>query len=243
MKKILFIVVFVFSNSVLAGILEDESLFARVMQPLGITESDMCAAVEKPLPYDDGLSVVVIPQRVDEEDDEGTSLFFHVLVIDNASLELRARFQERREFDAIGFDRVGIDTANYRLNDQTRAFGVRLHVKNSSSVNPYSSTSLSLFVLDKDKNALRRVLRGFEVSSSSAEWDGTCAGVFFSREGTLAMSRQKTRGFNDIIVKIRNTERVTRLGADGECVDKENRGAAPDMSLKFNGEEYMPEQP
>lgn len=132
------------------------------------------------------LAVPLIgPSDADDQTSEGD---LDVWVLDAASgAPLRQlRLASALDSDAIRFSALALDTARYRLDAATTAFGVRVSVSGSSGPNPFGQTSLRLFV--DDGRTLRMVLPPLVVAESHGEWDTRCAGDFSDLQRTLAVA-------------------------------------------------------
>lgn len=138
-----------------------------------------------------------------------------LVIIDPSTQSIVTTSRETGILDAGAINSYGItiDTANYRLDKNHVAFGIRTLWEGSSQPNPYSSTSLSLYSL-RD-NRLNIVLEGLTVQERVGDWDTRCAGNFQERYMTLAMQPSR-ENYADIVV--RETVGNTRsFGAEGSC--------------------------
>lgn len=97
----------------------------------------------------DKTLIAVMLQHQNSFDDEG-SADLELLVADSARERIAQRYRENDalQSDAIRITGIALDTAHYRLNENTTAFGVRVNSANNSRANPYGSTRLSLYALD-----------------------------------------------------------------------------------------------
>lgn len=138
-----------------------------------------------------------------------------LVIIDPSTQSIVATTLEKGILDAGAINSYGItiDIANYRLDQNHVAFGIRTSWKGSSQPNPYSSTSLSLYSLSD--NVLNNVLEGLTVQERMGDWDTRCAGSFQERHMTLAM-RQSRDNYADIVVRetVKNT---SSFGTEGSC--------------------------
>lgn len=138
-----------------------------------------------------------------------------LVIIDPSTQSIVGTTREKETLDAGAINSYGItiDTANYRLDKNNVAFGIRTLWEGSSQPNPYGSTSLSLYSLGD--NGLNNVLKGLTVQERVGEWDTHCGGSFQERHMTLAM-QQSRESYADIVV--RETVRNTRsFGAEANC--------------------------
>jgi len=200
--------------------------FEKVLEQLNLTDSVYLEKffVEKQLPYYKNVFAMIVPTVVlVENEDEwyyALELNSYILLVDSAG-NIMNRYYEPKAWtsDAFALESIEIDTSSYYLNDNTIAFGVRVRHEASSSAVPYTETTISLFIPRGD--SLVQVLRNFTIADQNGEWDLDCEGQFFSKEGILTMSKDKTNGFNDIIVNYKySTEIDTEI--DGDCISEEN---------------------
>lgn len=137
--------------------------------------------------------------------------------------------------DAIYNNGIKIDTANYRLNRDTLAFGIRTSWRGSSRANPYSSESLRLYITH-DKS-LVSVLSGLNVHEYSGEWDTRCAGEFTTRDMIMIMM-QSGRPYADLLIKEKTTKVLSREAAEG-CKDVLQRTEEKNHLLKYERGHYL----
>jgi hypothetical protein len=145
-----------------------------------------------------------------------------------------------REIDALTGDAIyntgiKIDTANYRLNRDTLAFGIRTSWRGSSQPNPYGSESLRLYIAYD--NSLVSVLSGLDVHEYSGEWDTRCAGEFTTREMTVIMM-QSARPYADLLIKEKITKVLSREGAEG-CKDVQQKAEVKKHLIKYEKGYYL----
>ncbi|VVO36397.1 hypothetical protein [Pseudomonas fluorescens] len=145
-----------------------------------------------------------------------------------------------REIDALKGDAIHntgieIDTASYRLNRDTLAFGIRTSWRGSSQPNPYSSESLRLYIAH-DKS-LVSVLSGLNVHEYSGEWDTRCAGEFTTRDMIMIMM-QSGRPYADLLIKEKTTKVLSREAAEG-CKDVLQKTEEKKYVLKYERGRYL----
>ena len=98
------------------------------------------------------------------------------------------------------------------------AFGMIENYTGSSRAYPFSESIISLFIPSED--SLVQVLENFKIANYNGEWDTNCEGEFLRKEGILTVSKDKTNGFNDIVVNYKYTTQTSTI-IDDDCVDKE----------------------
>ncbi|WP_378172003.1 hypothetical protein [Aquimarina sp. SS2-1] len=197
---------------------------AKILEQLGVKPVQVYEefVVQKVLPYDTASTVVVIPTIASlEYDGDVFTLNSYVLVVDSETVKIKQQFYESESWqsDAVRLAEVSVDTANYQVADDQRAFGITLYYIGASRPNPYSTKTLSLFIQEKDK--LVRVLNAFETQSHWGEWDMQCTGEFINVDKVLIMAANQSEGFYDILVNVKTTTRETFEKGEDDCDEKE----------------------
>jgi len=210
---------------------------AKILEQLGIQPKQVYEEfiVQKVLPYDTKSTVVVIPTVASQEYDwEVFVLNSYILVVDAKTAIIKKRFYEKESWysDAVRIEEISIDTANYKVADGKRAFGIRLRYIGASRPNPYSSITLSLFI--PDDNKLVRVLDAFEINSYWGEWDMRCTGEFTSVGKILLMDTHQHNGFYDIKVGVETTTMDTFEKGEDDCDEKETTKKSKQL-LRYYG--------
>ncbi len=194
--------------------------------------------IQKKIPNNPKETIIVIPEMVQEEKDY-FELNTYILIVNNETGKIVNKYHDHPNLvsDAIILSKIEIDTAPYIVSENNRAFGIRVHYHNMSQPNPYSHSSLSLFI--KSKDTLKEVLRTYEVMDYHAEWNLRCDGESVGHEKILIMTKKKTNGYYDILVKNQITETESLEDANGDCNASEKHSIEKTV-LKYNGEEYTP---
>lgn len=215
-----------------------EKVMATMNIPLSACKEELI--VEKQLPYATGSTVLVIPRVAEEFGDDGFSLDYHVLVVDNKSGQILQRYFESHKTnglasDAVRLDHISIDTAPYKVKQGMRAFGIRVSYEGSSRANPYDYETLTLFL--PEGKALKNILKNFTVKQYTGEWDTNCAGVFRSESSTLDIATAQTNGFFDLIIKnkIMTSKNVLKRG---DCIEQ-RQNSQVEKTLKFRQGKYQ----
>ncbi|WGQ10051.1 hypothetical protein QG516_00075 [Pedobacter gandavensis] len=222
-----------------AAIEPDSLLISRVLKELGIplakTKEEFIRT--KAMPNDPGKTIFSIPVLVSEEGGSSYTMDAYVLVVESATGKILQKYDEEGywESDAVRIEDIGIDTAPYRLNPQTRAFGITTQFVGSSSPNPFSQTTISLFV--PQGNTLIKVVDKLVLEQYNGEWDMHCAGVFENKMTNIEVSSSKTNGYADLLInsKITNTESF-KMGE--ECEAKVVKNKLNKSVLKFSRGSY-----
>lgn len=170
-------------------------------------------------------------EAVDEADLE-------VLVVDTARDRIVQRHLDKGLLgsDAIRMSSLAFDTARYRLDDTTTAFGLRIGRSGSSRANPYEASTLRLYVLDGE--ALRPVLSNLIVTRNSGEWDTNCAGQFTDTRRTLAVDKQRDNGYAGLLVS--SVDWITRnVGNSEDCDEVKGGKKTSSVRLRYDGRRYV----
>lgn len=180
--------------------------------------------------------IIVLPEVVEEADDY-FKLNNHIVIVNGSSGELMQKYNDKGlTSDAIEISNISIDTARYMVAENQRAFGVRVSYRNNSQPNPYNNETLSLFV--KSGDALHTILKHYNAKEYTGEWDTRCAGEFTDVKNTFIMSKEKTNGYFNVVVKSDETYTHSFLDKNGECIATEKL-STKETVLKFNGKVYQ----
>lgn len=194
---------------------------------------------EKVMPYDTDKSIVVIPKISHKEDENFFIMDANIVVIDHLTHEIVYRYHKSDAWtsDAMQLTDITIDTAPYRLNPSTRAFGIRVSYMGSSRVFPFSETVISLFIPKEDR--LVKILDNYPVSLFRGENDMSCVGYSEWTENILMISNRQTNGYNNIISKstIKTTSYSKINEDDPDCLEKESTEYETD-TLYFEDGKY-----
>jgi hypothetical protein len=221
---------------------EDNSLLSKVLKQLKLTDKDIQEelCVEKKLPYNKSLSIMVIPKIATKEidDDNNYSYEFdsYILIVENRNGNIKNKFFESDAWtsDAVVLSSIEIDTAPYFLNKNIRGFGIRVNYSGSSHPNPYGQTDFSLFI--NNGKSLKRVIKNFPVYEFHGEWDMNCEGEFETIESSIIIGKKQTNNFNNLIIKQKITEEKNRKIKD-DCIEKKVNKTTT-ITLKYNNKEY-----
>lgn len=244
MKKIVaFLELLFFVTNFYAQSGKNGSLQMKVLKQLNINKKDIREELyrEKVLPNKTSQTIVVIPKyRVKETDEYGHDFYeldAYIVVAEKDSGKIIGNYIEKNAWtsDAMVISEIDIDTGLYQLNRKNRAFGIRVSYRGSSTPNPYSYTDLSLFLLHDA--GLKKVLKNYKITISNGEWDTRCTGEFTDIYGAVDIDKNKTNGFQNLIIKskIRETKNFESKGACDERVTTKSNTTY----LKYDGKEYQ----
>lgn len=170
-------------------------------------------------------------QAVDEAD-------LDLLVVDSARDRIVQRHREDGVLssDAIRVSSFAFDTARYRLDDKTTAFGLRVNRSGNSRPNPYEDSTLRLYVIDS--TGLRPVLRNLVVMRNQGEWDTRCAGEFTDTRRTISVDAKRDNGYAGLLLN--TVARTTRNVPKGEDCDEVDGGTdKSSVRLRYDGRQYV----
>lgn len=170
-------------------------------------------------------------------DDAVDEADLEVLVVDSARDRILQRHRDDGVLgsDAIRLSSLAFDTARYRLDESTTAFGLRIGRSGSSRANPYEATTLRLYVIDGD--GLRPVLSNLVVERNRGEWDTNCAGEFTDTRRTVAIDGKRDNGYAGLLVN--SVERITRNVPRGEdCKEVDGGKKTSSARLRYDGRRY-----
>ena len=202
---------------------------------LGQDDGDPHDVICRIWPQFPSYTLVAVPLIGKQSADGNEGALDLIVVAGDAEIAGRLHLSDYMSDDAVAITRIAFDTARYEVTPSLTAFGLRKSETGSSRVNPFSQTSLSLFVVDK--TGLRPVLDSLVVERAGGEWDGNCAGHFYEESRTLGMLPGRTNGSADIAIDgvssfDRNVDNTD--GCDSETIVEETAKAV----LKFDGKQY-----
>jgi len=190
-------------------------------------------------PADTRLTLIAVPLLGPEEangDVQAGDL--DILVIDSNTLQARAalRLADAVSSDAIRVDGIYLDTARYRLDADTRAFGVRVTRSGSSRANPFGEEQLQLFVHDGSR--LQAITNPIVMQSNGGEWDTNCTGEFQQRSRTLEVGPTPAQGWATLYIRERGEDTEQREDAGGNCSETRTALPAKRYTLTPQGQHY-----
>lgn len=139
--------------------------------------------------------------------------------------------------DAIALTSTEIDTANYLIKENLKAFGIRLNFRNNSKPNPYSSQNFLLFYEKKD--SIKKIL-DYQINEYRGEWDLNCNGEFEDETGYISFEKTETNGFKNLKIKTK-IEKIFLTGNNsktGDCNEKVLKSFKTQI-LKYKGGIYQ----
>jgi len=193
------------------------------------------AVICKTWPAHPELTLAAVP-LIAHSDADGSRGDLDVLVLDSRSLQVRWRLHlpDRMTDDAVRIQEIAFDTARYQLSPAIMAFGLRVHKRNGSRLNPYEETDLSLFGILDDR--LQSLLDQLVIASDGGERDGDCAGTFSTSRGVLVVAAARHAGLADLV--LRRTEADHPHHLDHDLCHEETQQRQLTTTLRFDGQSY-----
>jgi hypothetical protein len=199
---------------------------------------DSKQATCKPWPANPALTLAVLPLPAKDSDPDTGTYDLEVLVADSDSGSIIAHSYQPSAitYDAVRLSGISLDTARYQLMPENRAFGVRISHSGSSRVNPYETTSLSLYVIDGQR--LRPVLDRLTVEENGGEWDGQCAGEFNSTSRTIDIGPGGRDGYAALNI-LEKSKKSVSVFKNGECTSKDSPVRRTSVVLQHRDGRYV----
>ena len=222
----------------------DFNLIDTVLKNLKIEKEDckLDLIALKENPSNSKETIIAIPEiiKTDPEDDSYFEFDSHILIVDTKTGEIKQKYFESAKTndwlsDAVMLTDIKIDTAPYLVSKNNRAFGIRVYYRNNSQPNPYSYETISLFL--KTNNSLLKILNNYNVMEYHGESDTVCYGDFVGSKSVLIMTKDKTNGYFNILVKNKIIETKSRPDKNDDCIDSEVITTTK-TTLKFNNKNY-----
>ena len=209
--------------------------WAHTLQPGRAVDADNAACKVWPANPAQTLAVLPLPQKGGTTD--ATVYDVEVLVADSKTGAVIAHSYEPSAItsDAMALQGIALDTAAWRLTPQELAFGVRTSFQNSSRVNPFADTTLSLYVIDERK--LRRVLSNLTTRQSRGDWDGNCAGQFSDTSRAISVGPAGGEGYATLLVSEKSVD-TTSTATGEQCASKDKAAKRASFTLKYDGSRY-----
>ncbi|VVD64448.1 hypothetical protein [Pandoraea fibrosis] len=209
--------------------------WTKTLHPGRTLDTDLASCKVWPANPAITLAALPLPQPGGTDDDKVYDV--DVLVTDSQTGKVVAhRFEPSALIsDAVRLRSISLDTAPWRLTPQVLAFGVRADFEGSSRVNPFSQSSLSLYVIDGA--TLRKIVDKLATQAGGGEWDGNCAGRFSDTSRAVAVGPAGKDGFAKLVVS-EKTVTTTNKPTRNDCASKESTLKRPSVTLEYDGTRY-----
>lgn len=224
--------------------LDEDSLkqkaFDNILRQLSLKRSEcyLRFVSSQVLPTDNLLTIWVIPKITSgEEDSSGNEMFTlggYVLLADTKSGKIESKFYNPNawESDAWELTAIGIDTLNYRLNDNKIMFGVYSTHKGSSNVFPAGEDVHQLFVRKGDS---LKCIFDYTSTEYRGENDGSANDIFEEYTTDIVVIKHKTNTFYDFALL---TDSRTEERRNDETADSRYSIRDSIRLFSFTGEKY-----
>ncbi len=213
------------------------TLALRVADKLGYLRGKRIhTAICKAWPGNPAKHIVALARPQDGATDDLANYDLDVVVVNTQSGEILQHVLRKGAItsDAMRFDGIGLDTANYALARGVRAFGVRTshsHIGGTSS----SDGTLSLYV--PDGNELKPVLLDLPMDSSVSDRGGECNEARETAR-TLVMDSASSHGYAHLVVIEKRSNQEIKTLKEGGCVETVSRSSHRYV-LQFDGTKYV----
>ena len=213
------------------------TLALRVADKLGYLRGKrMHTASCKAWPGDPARHIVALVRPQDGATDDAANYDLDLAMVHTQSGEILQHVLRKGAItsDAMRFDGIGLDTANYALAPGVRAFGVRTrhsHMGGTSS----SHETLSLYV--PDGNELKPVLLDLPMDSSVSNRGGECNEARETTR-TLAMDGASSHGYAHLVVIEKSSNQEIKTLNEGGCIETASRSSHRYV-LQFDGTKYV----
>ncbi|WP_260258647.1 hypothetical protein [Vibrio intestinalis] len=176
------------------------------------------------------------PSTFEESREAETSDLIVLMVSTETNTILSVHTEDDALFsDAIYVTGIEIDTAYYKLANDTVAFGIKEYRSGSSSVYPFHNTSMSLYTYKRGR--INKVLDNMQVQKFAGEWDTHCEGKSGEDKRIIIIQKQSNQGYANLLVKTTTTKWQTLLTGD-ECSDVVTNTDKQQITLKYDGHAY-----
>jgi hypothetical protein len=193
-------------------------------------------AICKPWPGDASKTLVALLRAQPGNNDDMKTYDLDVFIVNTTSAAILQHIAQPGAVtsDAMRFEGIAFDTANYALAPGRRAFGLRTKHNHNGATSIYYET---LYLYLPQGKSLKPVLNGlFTSQSSSSNAGGDCYEARHSAR-SIAIGKNRNNGLTDLVVTDRSSEQEVKTTRNG-CVEKVNKSTSQQV-LVFDGEAYM----
>lgn len=199
---------------------------------------DLENSVCKVWPANPALTIAALPLPHKNNDADAGVYDLAVIVADSLTGAVISQIHQPSAiiYDAVRLRGITIDTARYQLTNSNRAFGVRVNYSGSSSIFPFSTTSLNLYVVGN--KSLHPVLERLIVEERNGDWDGSCKGTFDATSRSIDIGTLGSEGYATLKIMERKTTSVSEI-LNAECVTKLQSDIRINYLLPYKGGRYL----
>lgn len=178
-----------------------------VLESLNIEQSRIMKShvMDSVIPFDTTKSLLTLPVK---RTDDNSAYDLHLILLNKSSKAVCGHYVDSAKIVVSkkkNITNMKYDFANFKLNNSTRAFGVRISDSTATDIFMMKNEFMTLYVIDKDK--INKVLDNVLISSVNDQWNlQNCEGDHFSETKIIVMSRKKKKkatDYRDLIIKNR----------------------------------------
>lgn len=224
-------------NEARADLCDDPLLVEKVIAQTAIVNREQARIACKIDPTNASNVIMAYAQWIPVKDEpESGTYYLTLLKFNRNNLQVNYHYLVRNELvsDAISLDSIELDTANYKISNQQRALGLRLHYSGHSQPNPFSMQLLNLYDLQQKKQILDSMI----VERYRAETDTRCAADVEERKSILRMLNSTSKNYYDIQVNS-SVAKSKFHGTYDDCHETKQKPTGQVFTLKFDGKQYM----
>lgn len=212
----------------------------KISNPQKITIEASACKINPAHPEQMLVSYIALPVSATED----TDYLWNTLVFNAKNHQLQFEHQDSLVNDAgtrVESNSIQIDTANYKLTDNIRAFGVRLNTGYSPScADAGLSDYLTLFI--QQERTLKPVLKSLPMSFWHNRGDVPCSGMEATKPFTIEYAKSyivlqpsSSHGFYNVqmVTKAETTEYIP-----GNTKEKIIRHRSFKNTIHYNGQQY-----
>ncbi|WP_434136776.1 hypothetical protein JQR88_23400 (plasmid) [Pseudomonas luteola] len=202
---------------------------------------DMSLSTCKVWPAKPGITLAAVALNARREDDpeRGGQEDLEVLMIDSTSYQILARRYEtsRLNYEEIKTGELTLDTAPYRLNSDTLAFGLRISRYSDSRVEIFYESGLSIYIPEGER--LVAVLDDLKVDSYTEERSERCTGDYSKINATVSLGESTSHGFRSLVVNNTIHTYTTEQRSMSDCETIREQTSHKRDTLIFDGSRYQ----
>ena len=208
---------------------EPLNLVDSVLKSLNIEKTDCLIDFIRVKQISASESIVLIPE-IEQDEDGLLILNGYLLIVNSKNREIKSQFSEKEMWfsDALRLEEIEITQQPYEISKDVETLSILVHYNGSSSVNPYNTKELSLFLRKGEK--LTRILKDYKTYTFGGETDGNSNGQFVEHIKKITPKINSSAGFfnlkvADSIIKTqatRDTLKVIETSVKTEVLKYQN---------------------
>ncbi|WP_407364587.1 hypothetical protein HKW97_24415 (plasmid) [Pseudomonas luteola] len=185
------------------------------------------------------LAVMALNARRAKNPEDGGQEDLEVLMVDSTSYQILARRYEanRLDYEEVRTGALILDTAPYRLNSDTLAFGLRISRYSDSRVEILYESGLSIYIPEGER--LVAVLDDLKVDSYTGERSERCAGDYSKINATVSLGESTSHGFCSLVINNTIYTYTTEQRSMSDCKTVREQTSHKRDTLIFDGSRYQ----